>query len=356
MSCFQRVIVIFVTRDSRLKLDLLTLRFPFAVWRLVCTLQRWAYAADALEELCPGAASATSTADLSRHWRPSPPPPPDASAGLAGVNGGSGDKQRPTEHDPPTAVVASAASAAAAGDVKGVRVNAERGPMAVSAGQQHQTAPSNDGDEAHRGGMGATTVNTLGEPSGSEPAAVQAALGLPQPRPVFDTTSSNAALTAAAFPAAGGSAEYKDGGGLRVSLNAPSASPQPTEEAVPVAEAIAFPSAALAGPRAPQQRQPRPQQHGEEVLSLPAAACNEETLVAVARELHEYAEAIARARSSREATGGGKGGGGGRDVAGGALGAGALGAVSPSLYLQEPPPEGLFDALLDEVLQALGDA
>lgn len=262
-------------------------------------MQRWAYAADALEELCPGAASATSTADLSRHWNPSPSPSTShASAGsVGGVNGGNGGEKHAADHDPPTAVVAAAASAA--GDVDGVQFNPKPNHVAVSAEQQQTAAAANGGG----GGDEATLC----------------------------------------VPAC--------------SLSAASALPQPTPAAIPVAEAVALPAAALAG-RAPQPRQPQQRPHGQDVLSLPAAACSEETLVAVARELQEYAEAVATARSSREAKAGGKSGGGsgGRDVAGGALGAGALGAVSPSLYLQEPPAEGLFDALLDEVLQALGDA
>ena len=281
--------------------------------RFTRMLQRWAYAADALEELCPGASSATSTADLSRHWNPSPSPPTShKSAGLVGVNGGNGGENHAADHDPPSLV---ATAASAAGGVSGVHFNTISGPMAASA-EHEQSAAVNAGDgagEASLDGVGASpATKALCAPSCSAPAA--------------------------------------------------SASPHPTRAAIPVAEAIAVPSAALVGPgpKAPQTGQPRQQEQrrprGRDVLSLPAAACNEDTLVAVARELQEYAEAMARARSSREAKGGGKGGGGGRDVAGGALGAGALGAVSPSLYLQEPPPEGLFDALLDEVLLALGDA
>lgn len=236
--------------------------------------------------------------------------------------------------------------------------------------EQRQLAAVNDGDgadEARLGRVGATSETNLEGGASSSPSSslalcapscsVPPASASPQPRPPVNNTG---ATITTVLPAAGESTEKMDGVGVHVPSTTLPASLQPPVAAIPVTEAIAVPSAALAGPTASQPREPRRQQqqqqwNGQDVLSLPAAACTKETVVAVARELQEYAEAVARARSSREAKGGGKGGGGGRDVAGGALGAGALGAVSPSLYLQEPPPEGLFDALLDQVVQALGD-
>lgn len=271
---------------------------------------------------------------------------------MVGLNGGKSlevEQDEPTSF-PPTSFAAATASAA---DVKAVRVVPKTGPSAVSAEQKRQAAMNDGVDEANLDGVDASSATSsvpLCAPSCSAPAASASSQGRP-------SDNVDGATTTAAVSASGASAEKAERGDLCDPAIALSASPQPTLAAIPVADAISIPSVALAGPAAPQPRQQKEQQqqqrrHGQGVQSLPAAACTEEALVAVARELQEYAEAMARARSSREAKGGGKGGG----VAGGALGAGALGTVSPSLYLQEPPAERLFDTLLDEVLQALGDA
>lgn len=150
-------------------------------------------------------------------------------------------------------------------------------------------------------------------------------------------------------------------------------SPPPTAadlsvSTLPVAEAVAVPpgdrlsptllkAAAEAATMAATELVPRPSQSSrhEHALSL-AAACSQDTVVGVARDLREYVEAVTRSRASRAAKGGDGGGGGGGKSAGpgGALGAGA-GAAGEN-GLQEPPAEGLFDALLDQVLEALGDA
>lgn len=339
-------------------------------------LQRWTYAADALEELCPGASSASSVSKLSRFWQTPPPSlaavvaPSSSSDGNDGSCGKTAEIQRQLSNNRFPLTVAAAAAAAAAADTAAAAVEAAKN----HAGLQHQPAliSTAGGDKRQLtmvGAAGATGDTRVGcDNACSSSSCVPPNSGLPRPQPTLDSTIT---MTTAAAAAAGvvstESAISEDGepAGTHSSLFRPPPPPPPPPLAsgavplttpLPVAEAVALSSAASAttSPTIPQSRQQLVQQPA---LSLPAAVCSQENLVSVARELQEYAEAVARARPPRAAKCSGKDGVG--DVAGGALGAGiegGSGSVSPSMYLQGPPPECLFDALLDEVVQALGDA
>ncbi|CAM9743230.1 unnamed protein product [Ectocarpus sp. 6 AP-2014] len=309
--------------------------------------KRWAYAADALEELCPGASTAAA-ADLSRHWNP---PPPLAAVeavslpalGASGESAADGGPHARDESGIEAAGSRSGVDAAAAATANENRD--EKNPF----GKRSEAPVTSPREDVVARGPSSTSAATSGE-------ACSASLRT---------------LTVLASP------KEADGEGRSATLSG--LSPPPTAAAVsastlPVAEAVALPTgdrpspslltaaaASAATTTAATELVPRPSQSSthQHALSL-AAACSQETVVGLARDLREYVEAVTRSRASRAAKGGGGdggggGGGGGKGAGpGGALGAGA-GAAGEN-GLQEPPAEGLFDALLDQVLQALGDA
>lgn len=328
-------------------------------------LQRWTYAADALEELCPGASSATFASKLSR-CRQAPTPNPAAVVapiGRSDSNGGSRgmttQDQGQTSHSRfPLTVAAAADTATAAVEAGKKRPGPHDGLVVVS------TAESDERRLAVVGAVEATDdQNVQRDNACSSLSSVPANSEFPRSQLTLDscTTTTTAAASAAVALMDSTTDEDELPAGSTSALSPPPRAalplPQPlVSRAVPmttllpVAEAIVSSSEA-SSPTVPHLRQQLQQPH---VLSLPAAACSQETFVGVARQLQEYAEAVATARPLRAATGSGKDGIG--DVAGGALGAGidgGSGSVSPPMYLQGPPPESLFDSLLEEVVQAL---
>ncbi|CAN0176076.1 unnamed protein product, partial [Ectocarpus fasciculatus] len=308
--------------------------------------KRWAYAADALEELCPGASTAAA-ADLSRHWHPPPP--------LAAVE----------------AVSLPSLGTSGEGVVDGVPpgrdetsgIEAARPRSGVDAAAAAATT-NEHGDETNPPGKRSEAPATL--PREDQRAAALVASGPSATSAAKSGEACSASLRATAVLA---SPSEVDGESRPTTISG--LSPTPTAAALslstlPVAEAVALPPGARPSPTlvtaaaattaatelAPRASQSSRHQHAPSL----AAACSEETVVGVARDLREYVEAVTRSRAARAAKGGGGGGDGGGKGAGpgGALGAGA-GAAGEN-GLQEPPAEGLFDALLDQVLQALGDA
>ncbi|CAM9860812.1 unnamed protein product [Ectocarpus sp. 12 AP-2014] len=311
--------------------------------------KRWAYAADALEELCPGASTAAA-ADLSRHW--SPPPPLAAVEAVSlpalGAGGESAADDVPYGRDE--------SGIEAAGPRSGFDA-----PAAATANENR--------DEKNPSGKRSEAPAT--SPREDQRAAVVAS----GPSSTSAAASGEACSASLRTTAVLASPREVDGEGRPTTPSG--LSPPPTAAAVsastlPVAEAVALPTgdrtsptlltaaAAEATTTAAKELVPRPSQSSTHHHALLlAAACSQETVVGVARDLREYVEAVTRSRASRAAKGGGGGdggaGGGGKSAGpGGALGTGA-GAAGEN-GLQEPPAEGLFDALLDQVLQALGDA
>lgn len=291
-----------------------------------------------MEELCPGASTAAA-ADLSHHWNPPPPLALVEAVSLPalGASGESAADGGPHERDE-----------------SGIKAAGSRSGVDAAAAA---TANENR-DEKHPSGK-------LSEAPATSPREDVVARG---PSSTSAATSGEACSASLRTTTVLASPREVDGEGTPTTLSG--LSPPPTAAAMsastlPVAEAVALPTgdrpsptlltaAAAAATTAATELVPRPSQSSthQHALSL-ATACSQETVVGVARDLREYVEAVTRSRASRAAKGGGGGGGKGAGP-GGALGAGA-GAAGEN-GLQEPPAEGLFDALLDQVLQALGDA
>lgn len=298
-------------------------------------------------------------------------PPTVKDNGVGGVGGGgsgeSGENTRKGANgdveslSPPRKMAVDGVTAAAcsAGEVTDSRQGQTTGSVAMSA-----RIASKDLAAAASPGRESITTTDTEEQSTPSPCSARAApafsmrVDAAPPEARLSTSETAATTNSDGVPAA-----YEDPATAENSASTAT----PIASKPPVAEAVTLPPAA---PQTPplltaaatlaglNSQRSAPRQHNG--LPWPAAACSQETLFAVARELREYAEMVAKTRSSRpskvSSDPAGK-----RSVAGGALGAGAAAgradgsAVFPSPFVHDPPPEELFDALLDEVLQALGD-